>query len=173
MRDPDFSGAARAWRIADTAKSEPAHEASIAAWLVNGPFHPLWSWWMVAVISLRDIPGVPPAHRQYPEAEYEFLVMSIDPDVGVPDLEAIERGDDWAVVKDGERHKFLSPADAVVHFHGVDDVGALAVGEECISAIVRGAASPDSDWRSWWQAAIPSTVEHVRTGGQHASEGNA
>lgn len=166
MRAPDQAGIARAWRVKHPDPPvEPAHQAGVATWLVNGPYHPLWSWWMLSIVSLRDIPGVPPATKHYPEAQYEFLIISIDPNVGVPDLEAIESGDDWAVEKDGQR-KFLSPVDVVVQFDGVDDAGALRVGETAIRAIVAG-HSTDSAFRSWWERAIRATVDHERTGGSH------
>lgn len=172
MRHHDLGGpAARVWRLDPThARRHPDHAASIGAWLVNGPFHPLWSWWMVYVVHLRDVPGQSqPPNLHYPEAAYEFGIVSIDPDVGEPDVDAIERGDDWAVVKDGVRHKFLSPQDAIVQFDGVDDAGALEVGEAAIRAIVSGAASPDSDYRSYWERTIPATAEHFRPGQPHGA----
>ena len=90
MREPDLQGGpVRAWRIAQTDAVRQAHidsfgypDAGIDTWIVNGPFHPFWSWWHVGVVHLRDIPNCPPAQKKYPEAEYEFTVFTLDPDPG-------------------------------------------------------------------------------------------
>jgi hypothetical protein len=155
----------RAWRLSHDrgARKVPDHEAGVATWLVNGPFHPLWSWWGVSVVSLRDMPGVRPPLRFYEGAEYEFVIVSLDPDQEV-DIEAWEEG------RGGFR--WLTPLDAQVQFHGTTDEQAAEVAELAVEAILDGHASPDQDWRSWWEVAIPNTVEHV-TRGMHAPEGEA
>lgn len=161
MREPDLTGVARAWRIRINEALKRRHrdewgydDAGIAVWFVNGPYHPVWSWWMVQVIHLRPIEGAPPAHRKYPEAEYEFGIYSLDPAME-PDIDALERGDPKPCFR------FLTPPDAIVQFHGITDDQALGVGEAAIQAIVAG-ASPDSDFRSWWERYIAGTVEHYR-----------
>src|SRR5690242_19959030 len=109
MRHHDLGGpGARAWRLdmEHGARRTPDHAAGVDVGLVNGPFHPMWSWWYVSVVSLRDIEGVPPANRHYPGAEYEFLIASIDPDYTV-DVDAIEAGSAQPV-------PFLRPIDCVV-----------------------------------------------------------
>lgn len=171
MRTPDKTGlGARAYEIVGDRSApdyRPDWDASIGLYLVNGSFHPMWSWWAIAVVHLRDLPGVRPASKQYPEAEYEFGIYSLDtPPAGKPfdiDKDALE----WA-------RRVLSPPDVIQQF----DVGtALPVEERdriarkvldlAIDAVVDAHASPDSDFRRWWRAAIPRTVEHVLTGGQH------
>lgn len=170
MREPDLSSdTVKAWLIPITKESVEGHTkewgappAHIATWIVTGPFHMFWQWWMVAVIHLRDIPGAPPPHKQYLEAEYEFMILSMNPDPGdrpnVPDIDALDRGENPNLCLPG----FLSPPDAVVHFHGVDDEQAAEVARLSVAAIVNGYASPDSDFRSWWKTAIPNTVKHLR-----------
>lgn len=139
-------------------------DASIGLFLVNGPFHPFWSWWAVLAVHLRDLPGVKPAYRQYPEAEYEFAIHSLDAGAQRPFDPAKDR---WA-------ERLLSPPDVVKHF----DVGttlpvverdrvARKVLELAVAAVVDANISPDSDLRRWWESAIPRTVEHVLTSGQH------
>lgn len=168
MREPDLQGAAaRAWRLRRTPEARAAHEASfgypdasLADWIVNGPYHPFWSWWYVGLVHLREVPGAPPASKRYPEAEYEILCLSLNPKPedgrpDVPDIDKVEAGD--AV---GGLPGFLSPPDWVVQFHGVSDEQAIEVGEHVANAIVQG-RSCDSDFRSWWEAAIPNTVKHV------------
>ncbi len=73
MREPDYSREnRRAWKSqAEHTKKE--HQGHLATFLVNSPIaHPIWSYWMVALVHLRDIPGVPPARKHYPDAEFEF-----------------------------------------------------------------------------------------------------
>lgn len=167
MRDPDYKGVASVWRLRHEPVMDEAHtdswgypSASLADWIVNGPYHPLWRWWYVGLVHLRSIPGAPPANKQYPEAEYEILCMSLDPDgqpgrAKVPDLEKIEAGD-----MKGGLPGFLSPPDWAVQFHGVTDEQAVEVADLAARAIANG-QSCDSDFRSWWHAAIPNTVKHV------------
>lgn len=168
MREPDFAGLARVWRIRHTTEAEAAHgeswgygSSSLSDYIVNGPYHPFWSWWYVGLVHLRPLDGAPPANKQYPEAEYELMCMSLDPDPKdgrpkTPDLDKIEAGDVL-----GGLPGFLSPPDWIVQFHGVADDQAREVAEHAARAIAHG-QSCDSDFRSWWNAAIPNTVKHVR-----------
>ena len=162
MREPDLSGVAKAWRIENTPELRARHVkefgyegSGLDTWLVNGPYHPFWSWWHVGVISLGDIEGAPPAAKQYPGAEYEFAIFSLD---GEPDVDAVERGD-----LDNRGFTFLSPPDVLFQFGGVTDEQAIEISEKAVRAIVEG-ASCDSDFRSWWEATLTKTVEHYRRG---------
>lgn len=147
MRDPDIDGpVAKAWNV-----QKGDHPTAVASWLVNGPFHPMWSWWAISAVRLRDVPGVPPAKKTYPEAEYEFLIMSIHPD-HPPDPE------------DPHIHH-LEPLDVVEQFHGVTERDVVRIVEACIRAICEGRMSPDCDYRSAWKEAIAGTVAHYRAGG--------
>jgi hypothetical protein len=169
VRPPDLSGPARAWLI-DDSKSREAHvrewgyeAGSLVTWIVNGPYHPLWSWWHVGVIHLRDIPGAPPANKQYPEAEYEFAIYSLDPSgkdgrPKAPDIDLIEAGE----TKRGFPG-FLSPPDVQFHFHRVTDEQAIKICNRAVEHIV-GGRSCDSDYREWWKAALAGTVEHFVLG---------
>jgi hypothetical protein len=147
--------AGRGWKVPIPADGEPAWAATLNAWIVNVPgAHPFWSWWQVSVVHLRDLHGVPPAHRRYPEAEYEFMIVAFDPDTP-PDPD--DRGGDGA--------KFLTPIDVVEQFHGIADAQAAQLCDGAVAAILRGRASPDQDYRSWWHACIRSSVEHAALGG--------
>src|SRR6266576_2963254 len=96
MRKPDLQSiSVKAWQININEKLQKAHtkefgypSTGIDTWLVNGAFHPFWSWWHIGVISLKDFPGMPPAHKKYPEAEYEFSIFALnpDPDPGRPKI---------------------------------------------------------------------------------------
>lgn len=107
---------------------------------------------MISVIHLRDIEGAKPANKQYPEAEYEFLIVSLNPD-HQPDP------DNAAAT-----FRHLTPIDVAEQFHGLTDEQAKELCELAVRTIVDGVASPDQDWRAWWKDCIRNTVEHIKTG---------
>jgi hypothetical protein len=155
MRPPDVDGFAKAWYIEN--KSGVAdHQATLAMWLVNAPWaHPFWSWWNIGLLHLRDIPGVKPAHKKYPEAEFEFIILSIDPD--------------WTPIDDASELAkngipFLHPPDVIEQFHGVSDHDARRITEAAVRAVCAGHISPDQDYRSVWHTTIHDTVDHFRAG---------
>ena len=83
MREPDVIGnVARAWRVPKPPDAPKDQDATVAAWLIEGPFHPAWQHWLMSVVHLREIPGVKPAVKRYPEAAYEFLIASLHADGG-------------------------------------------------------------------------------------------
>jgi hypothetical protein len=168
LRKPDRSGIARAWKIEQSPELRATHErefgfpdAGLSTWIVNGPYHPLWSWWHVGVIHLRDMPSAPPAQKQYPEAEYEFAIYSLNPDGrngGTPDIDKLEAGD-----AEGGMPGFLSPPDVQFHFHGVTDEQAAKICDLAVEQIVAG-RSCDSDFRGHWKSMLARTVEHYVLG---------
>lgn len=167
MRNPDYSGIAKVWRISLTEHAQKAHieswgypSSSLVDFVINGPYHPFWSWWYLGLVHLRDIPGAPPPKKSYPDAQYEIMCLSLNPKPEgdrpkVPDIDKIEMGD----IEHG-LPGFLSPPDWVVQFHRVDDEQAIEVAELAAKAIANG-QSCDSDYRSWWNVAISNTVKHV------------
>lgn len=163
IRKPDKEGVARAWHIPITEEAIQAHirewgypPAPIDTWYVNGPYNLFWHWWMVSTISLADIPGIPPANKQYPEAEYEFTIYSID---GTPNIKALDKGD----VDNRGFKSILQPADVTFHFHGVTDEQAKTITEHAVRAICDG-ISCDSGNREWWKTSLARTVEHYVLG---------
>lgn len=153
MRYPEIQGIASAWKMAVGPDARPEQEANILSYVVNGPYHPHWSWWAVSVIHLRGIPGAQPPHRQYPEAEYELMILSIDPET--------PPNPDKPFPQD---IRYLEPPDVVCQFHGITDDQAAKVCDSVVRAICAG-RSCDSDYRSFWEDAIESTVDHFRPGG--------
>lgn len=157
MKDPDRLGVAgKAWDLGGPEnQSTPDHSASLAAWAVNVPgAHPFWSWWLVHVIHLRDIPGVRPAHKHYPGAEYEIGIHAISPDEYPIDIEHGRRVG-WSL---------LTPADFCLQIDGINDQQAAKIGGLVISAIVDGRLSPDQDYRRHWTIAVTETINHMKAG---------
>jgi hypothetical protein len=155
MRDPDLQGpCGRAWLLKTPDDLPLEKTAGVISWLVNRPgAHPWWQWWLVGVSSLRDIPGVKPAHKKYPAAEYEFLIFAIDPDT-CP----------YPEPDDPKGYPALSPIDVVEQFHGIKDEDVKRLCEGAIKAILAGQVSPDQDHRSLWAEMIATTVQHFADG---------
>ena len=161
MRAPDLSGVARGWRIdlvsANRQSGKPDTSATLAQWLVNGPFHPLWSYWIVACIHLRPIDGVPQAKVSVPGATHEFLIISLESAPGSPE----HRPDP----DDLSTWHILQPADCVHQEIGLTDQQAADICDLIVRAACEKGWTLDSDARSFWQDTIARTAEHFRLGG--------
>jgi hypothetical protein len=166
--EPDWAGTvARAWRVdVDSPEAIARHErewgyapGGVRGYWVNGPYHPFWSWWMVSVTHLRPIPGAPPAHKLYPDAEYEFTIWSVDSPPKGPefDISRVITGD-----MEG-RGRILHPADVTFQFHGVTDLQSADICDDAVRAILDG-MSCDSDFRQWWLDSLATTVKHYQEG---------
>lgn len=156
--EPTISSVARAWRIPRTEAVTATHvrefgyeDAGIDQWIINGPYHPAWSWWYVGAVHLRDIPGAPPARKNYPEAEYEFFIYSLEV---APDVEALRSGVVGSM-------KFLAPPDVVYQLDGLTDDQVKGLVEVAVAKICDG-QSCDSDYRSWWVEHLNATVGLIR-----------
>lgn len=142
---PDKSGLGGAAWALDT---DPRWPATIAAWLVHAPTaNPVWQFWMVAVVHLRDLPNHPPAYLRYPTAGYELAIRAINPiDCPAPDH------------RHPEFLAYLHPPDLLLQFSGPDDLGASAVCNFVVETVVEGVLSPDSDNRNSWKAVLRDII---------------
>lgn len=163
VREPNLHGIADAWRIELTQEAVDNHikefgyvHTSLRQWIVRGPYHPMWNWWYIGLVSLKDFPGVPPANKLYSKAEYEYCCYSLQ---GVPNIEAIDKGD----TDNRGFETFLTPPDVQFHFDGVTDEQAIEICDAAIHAIVSG-QSCDSDFRGWWEGMLANTVQHYKEG---------
>lgn len=149
----------KCWNLRKPEKlARPDYNAHIAGWIINGPYHPFWRWWNLSIVHLRDIPGVEPAHVQFPGATHEVIIATINPErCSKPDIDALERGT--------VQLPFLSPMDLVHQVILVSDEQAAELAELMINAILSGDYSPDSDFRGRWKSILDRTAEHLRLGG--------
>jgi hypothetical protein len=149
----------RAWQIPlPQVPPTPDEGATLALWIVNGPFHPMWRWWQLAIVHLRPIPGVKPATLKRDGASHEVMILSLDPK-REPDIDALDRGD-YSTFPG-----YLTPPDLVYQVVGLDDEQAVTLAEHMIEAIVAGRLAPDSDFRERWHHALDQTAEHLRYSG--------
>lgn len=158
MREPDFSGArGRAWRIEIRPEDRRTRDvdATLAGWHLHCPHaHPLWSWYMITLIHLRDMPGQSkPPTKHYPEAAYEVLVMSLNPEHPLREPGRVQHP-----------LYYLSPFDHILQFHGTTDEQAIRVIELYVRACTTGMLSPDQDYREVWRSLMAQTIEHVVRG---------
>jgi hypothetical protein len=155
LRAPDEEGpAGRAWLLRPTDEG-PEQEATVSSWLLNRPgAHPWWEWWIVTVVCLRDVQGLAPAARIYPEAAYEFQILTIDPDhFPAPDPDFVDDG-----------YTYLHPPDVIEQFHGIDDAQAEQLCLSAIREILEGGISPDETFRDQWNKLLRAKVSALRTG---------
>lgn len=126
----------RAWRLEVT--DDWRSRGGVALWTAEVPgAHPAWRWYAVFLIHLRPLPQpeAPPAVLAWPTASHELQVWACEP----LDMEA--PGDSML------RGRMLSPQNLVVQLElPGDEAGALVV-EDLVGAFVRGAVSPDTDFR--------------------------
>jgi hypothetical protein len=131
-RPADIEGVrGKAWRIElpDVLRSID-HSATLGQWLMEVPEMRAqlgWDWYMLAVISLADIPGQSkPATKRYPEAEYELLMLAVHPSHVRP-VKTIESGQTVA---------FLHPPNLMEQFHGCTDEQAAELGAWAVRAML-------------------------------------
>lgn len=153
LRDPDSEGSCgRAWKLQPAAPL-PQQIATLSTWLVNRPgAHPFWEWWTVTVVHLREVDGLPEAARVYPEAEYEFQIRTLDPEVSpTPHPDMVDEGYDY-----------IDPPDVIEQFHGINDRQAQALCSMAIQEILDGHLSPDENFRAEWDKLIREKVSSLR-----------
>lgn len=174
-RAPDLVGrVGQAWKVNvgpatldDRQRLLSSSGTSLDSYVVTGPWHPFWDHWLVYLVSLKDIPGIDPPKKSYPEAEYELAIWSLQ----APDGQRSGMKASLADIEAGRKgFAILTPPDAVNQFHGLTPDEANSVLRLVVTAIVGGRASPDSDWRNWWRVYIENTVRHAR-GEAHLPQG--
>lgn len=149
---------ARAWKIDLTkARKRQPNNGAVASWLINGPFHPHWSWWHMVCVHLRDVPGVDPPKVLRPGMTHEFIIFAVDPTrCPKPDIDLLEGCH--------QQHFPLTPLDLAHQVILGDDEQADELLHLMVKEVVAGRTAPDSDFREEWQAMLDATSEHLRYG---------
>jgi hypothetical protein len=157
--EPTYSGpGGKAWRfVKPPADDNPRQQITVGdSWLVFAPeAHPLWSWHAIMAVALRDVEGLAPANKSYPEAEFEIMIFALNPERPLPDPRVWPEPGDLSV---------LEPEDVAVQFDGVTDAQAAEILELCARACTAGYLVPDSDYRTAWKDSIAATVSHYAEG---------
>lgn len=132
---------------------------SIASWLIFAPSaHPMWSFHSLEAITLTDLPGRKLAHRQFPEATHEILVLALNPEFQPYTVAEIA-----SAAEQNAGLPYLTPPDVVFQLtakdHEIERLCAYGA-----RACVDGRLVPDSDYRSHWQRAFTDTLQHLQAG---------
>jgi len=152
--------AGTAERCSNLGPRTAAQQAALAAWLIDAPGQsPAWRHYLVSIIHLRPIAGVPPAYIGMPGATHELLLCALDPH---------HRPN----VDDPESLAPLLPVNAECQFAVDTDEQAIRLGELVVKAIVDGVYPAEPPFpqqgRGAWQQIVSETAEHLRTGGHPA-----
>lgn len=147
--------------------SLPGSEATVAWYLLEGSWHPLWSQFIMSCIKLDDVPGWPEPKLQFPGATHELVVAALDPGnpptrYDIRDLEArgVEATNGW-----------LEPVDVCHQFTATD--AEMEFLTDCAAeAVARAMLNPSTDdsrtaMREGWLQSLTKTLGHIR-GEEHA-----
>lgn len=130
--------------------------ATIRSWFFLCPGQsPAWENYVLHLIHLRDIPGVPPANKVSPEMTHEILFAALDPSKD-PKPENMKS---WS---------FLSPFNACEQFEVESDEKAIEMVEMVAQAVVDGLLPAEpmlSGAKEPWHTTIKNTAAHFR--GEH------
>lgn len=142
------------------------NEETVCSWLISAPvFHPMWSQYALLVVRLRDLPGWPPPHRQFPGATHELLVVTLNPEHGPYDAGMVSK---YAA----GNLPVLTPVNVAHQIEGTDEE-AEKLAYYGAWGICAGHLEPESSngadrIREGWKVSMVKTLAHVR-GEAHAS----
>ena len=161
MRKPDQKGSAASGWLVNT-EQYPTAPAHLCSWLVVGSgFHAMWDTWVINSCHLREVPDVDPPKLHYPTAEYEVVIVALNPKFAPYDPDCLPK-----------RLPFLQPFDLVKQFDGCTDIQTKNLVGLMVTAICEGQMSPDQDCRAAWEQLIDSTVACYEAGLHSESFGN-
>lgn len=128
--------AGKAWRM-PLDMDDKAH-STLKQWAVFCPkAHPFWSWFVVSVVHLRPVPGLPYPKLFDARSQWEIGVLACN----------LKTEREFDMLRP-ETWKVMLPPNSMMQFHGpLGDEDAMAVVDGLVEAFVRGQVSPDSDAR--------------------------
>lgn len=133
----------------------PDAPATLDAWIITAPcWHPLWSQYLLSLITLADVPGVEAAHKERPDVTHQLIVMTLNPEHGPYDAATVACAG------------FLTPGNIGEQFTATD-TQALALAALCARAVVDGVLVPETAdapdrIRAAWRQSIQQTLDHDR-----------
>lgn len=131
--------------------------ATLDAWIITAPgWHPLWGQYLLALLTLADVPGQPPAVRHRPGTTHELLVAALNPEQGPYDA---------ATVTNTSLH-LLTPVNIAEQVTTTDEQ-ARQLPELCVRAVLDGVLNPETGdaperIRAAWSRAVQQTLDHGR-----------
>ena len=137
----------------------------ICTWLLYAPSaHPLWQYFDLFVIRLRQLPGMPPPNLAFEGANHEIGVLSLDPEYQPYDVKKlIEIGRSSGI-------PYLLPQQVAVQFECTDEEANL-LGTYAARGVAYGHLIPEDqlsgDAQRYWLGTLVKTLAHIR-GEEHA-----
>lgn len=126
----------------------------VTAWFLHLPgVHPFWQHYRLSVVDLAPDPEMRPPVLQYPGAQYELLVIALDPERRPEALNPTT----WSA---------LLPVNIALQFHGTGVGGAVRLAEQAARWIVDGRrwveTSDIRGEREAWAQALQAAVYEQR-----------
>lgn len=140
-------------------------KAGLVWWLITAPLaHPVWSQYLLSVITLADRPDQAPAYLHFPGATHELMVVALNP--GVPPQRYTAES-----LESGATINYLEPLNVVEQFTATDDE-MRELAELACGGVVNGRLNPETAdaperIREHWLTACVRTLAHMR-GEEHA-----
>lgn len=153
---PGLTGTATELRI--ISGGTPAQAATLATWFLRCPGQsPAWDRYLLSIIHLRDLPGVPPAEVRVPGATHEVLLFALDPE---PDPQPTAP-DSW---------RFLHPHNVMEQVQLPHDTAAIELLAKCAQAVLAGILPAEPMLAGAvepWRTTLIRSAAHMR-GEEHA-----
>ena len=164
--ETEFKGSYGSAASFDVGDSPEAAE-TLCSWLLTAPqAHPLWTQYLLCVVRLRDAPGFPPPHLQFPGATHELIVVALDPERGPYKAETM-----MSQFGSGNL-PYLLPVNIVYQVEATDDearlLAAYAAWGVTVGALWPETADAPERIRGEWASSLVKTLAHIR-GEVHAS----
>lgn len=139
----------------------PSAPATVTVWFIEAPGQsPTWSHYLLSVVHLREVVGVPAAVVNVPGATHEVMLFALDPGQN-PEP---GRAESWSP---------LFPLNVVLQLELPNDAAAAELCGLAAQAVVDGllwAEPPMSGQREPWRSSLLKTAAHLR-GEAHAHHG--
>lgn len=161
-------GKAEVIPIADP--TDPRAAMTIVQWLLYAPpYHPLWNYYVLMVVQLKEHPNFPPPKIRIEGSTAELCVVSLHPDHEPYDVAMLQsyQAPDKSV-------PWLQPPGVSVQLNATEGE-MLELAELSARAICDGHLNPEppfsteGNWKHW-QSSLEQTLAHMRTGG-HEHDG--
>ncbi|MFJ9243784.1 hypothetical protein [Streptomyces sp. NPDC101776] len=129
--------------------------AALDSWIITAPcWHPLWTQYALALVSLVHLPDVPAAQLHRPGMTHEISVMALNPEHGPYDARTLSAG----------RLRYLTPANVAEQFTTTDE-RARNLTQLCAQGVVDGRLCPETAdaperIRTYWRQTIRDTLGH-------------
>lgn len=136
-------------------RPNPGTVPCVGRWnLVLPGDHAFWNRYTLLACSLADFPGVPPAHRRFPEATHEISLFAVNPDY--PDDHFRKGG-----------ISVLEPVNYVEQFT-TTDASCAALAEHLAGLLVRGKLAAEPQGIRGAREAFREAIDRFLAGGRSA-----